>query len=61
MLVLSRKFGQTFQIGKDVTITIVKIDNNSVRIGIEAPSELHIRRTELTEIDPSRLFKTEAA
>ena len=37
MLVLSRKLGQGFQIGEEVRITVVKIDRNSVRIGIEAP------------------------
>ena len=35
MLVLSRKLGQRFQIGEEVRITVVKIDRNSVRIGIE--------------------------
>ena len=37
MLVLSRKLGQSFRLGPDVRVTIVKIDRNSVRIGIEAP------------------------
>lgn len=47
MLVLSRKLGQRFQIGDDVQITIVKIDNHSVRIGIEAPNNLSIYREEI--------------
>src|SRR5438094_382686 len=37
MLVLSRKLGQSFHVGSDVRVTIVKIDRNSVRIGIHAP------------------------
>ena len=36
MLVLSRKFGQKFRIGDDVTITVVKLDRNSVLVGVEA-------------------------
>lgn len=49
MLVLSRRLGQRFQIGEDVRITIVKVDRNSVRIGIEAPSDVLIRREEIFE------------
>jgi carbon storage regulator len=47
MLVLSRKYGQQFRIGDDVMITIVKVDRNSVRIGIEAPTDVEISRREL--------------
>lgn len=47
MLVLSRKLGQRFQIGPDVRVTIVKIDRNSVRIGIEAPDEVAVYREEI--------------
>ena len=44
MLVLSRKLGQRFQVGQDVRITIVKIDKQSIRIGIEAPGDVTIYR-----------------
>ena len=47
MLVLSRKLGQKFQVGPDVRITIVKIDRNSVRIGIEAPDDVVVYREEI--------------
>ena len=47
MLVLSRKLGQRFQVGQDVRITIVKIDRNSVRIGIEAPDDVTVYREEI--------------
>jgi carbon storage regulator len=47
MLVLSRKLGQRFQVGPDVRITIVKIDRNAVRIGIEAPDDVTVYREEI--------------
>jgi carbon storage regulator len=47
MLVLSRKFGQSFRIGPKVRVTVVKIDRNSVRIGIEAPGEIPVQREEI--------------
>ena len=47
MLVLSRKLGQRFQVGPEVRITIVKIDRNSVRIGIEAPDDVTVYREEI--------------
>ena len=51
MLVLSRKPLQSILIGSDVRITIVKVDRNNVRIGIEAPGEVSIMRAELLEGD----------
>jgi carbon storage regulator len=48
MLVLSRKLGQSFHVGEGVRITVVKIDNNSVRIGIDAPEQVPIQRREIT-------------
>jgi carbon storage regulator len=47
MLVLSRKLGQSLSVGNGVRITVVKIDNNSVRIGIEAPEDVPIQRQEI--------------
>ncbi len=47
MLVLSRKPGERILIGKDVRITVIRIGPNSVRIGIDAPSDLNIVREEL--------------
>jgi carbon storage regulator len=49
MLVLSRKPMQSIMIGSDIKITIVKVERNQVRIGIEAPRDLTILRDELTE------------
>src|SRR5580658_753209 len=49
MLVLSRKPGEKTLIGDDVTVTIVRIGPNTVRIGIEAPRTMNIVREELCE------------
>ena len=51
MLVLSRKLGQRFQVGENVKVTIVKIDRNSVRIGIEAPGDVTVYREEIAPAD----------
>ena len=48
MLVLSRRIGETICIGQDVTISVVKISGNRVRIGIEAPQDVEVLRGELT-------------
>lgn len=53
MLVLSRKIGQSVRLGEDVRITIVKSDRNTVRIGIEAPEGVSIRRGEIVVGDVS--------
>ena len=49
MLVLTRKKGESLLIGKDITITVVDITGDRIRIGIEAPKSLDISRTELIE------------
>ena len=47
MLVLTRKQGQTIVIDDQVTITVVKVKGNCVRLGIDAPEKVSIRRGEL--------------
>jgi len=47
MLVVTRKSGEGIKIGDDVEITIVKIDDNSVKVSINAPKEVKILRSEL--------------
>ena len=54
MLVLSRKIEQSIQIGNDVWITIKNIDRNSVSIGITAPKDVRVRRTEVLQRDQRR-------
>ena len=47
MLVLSRKRSQQVTIGPDIRITIVKVERNQVRLGIEAPRGITVLRAEL--------------
>ena len=47
MLVLSRKPGERILVGNDITITVVRIGPNNVRLGIEAPRAMNIVREEL--------------
>ncbi len=49
MLILSRKPGQSIRINEDITIMVLSIDRNQVKLGIEAPKEIQIMRTELVE------------
>ena len=53
MLVLSRKEGQSIQIGDNITITVTRVGGNQVRLGIEAPMETPIRRSEIAASKPS--------
>ena len=56
MLVLSRKPGERVLIGENVSVTIVRIGPNSVRLGIDAPRDLNIVREELLE-EPTEIVK----
>jgi carbon storage regulator len=47
MLVLTRKVGEQIRIGADVVVTLVRIQGEKVRIGIEAPRDVVIHREEV--------------
>ena len=47
MLVLSRKTDETIHIGNDIVIRICQINGSTIRIGIDAPKEISIKRGEL--------------
>lgn len=47
MLVLNRKVGEEILIGPDIVIKIVEMNNRCVRIGINAPKEIAIKRREI--------------
>ena len=52
MLVLSRKSMERFHIGDNVVVTVLEIHGNKVRIGISAPREIRVLRSELKEVIP---------
>ncbi len=49
MLVLTRKTRQQIQVGPNITITILQIKGQAVRVGIEAPQDVAVLRTELAQ------------
>ncbi|MFT8342303.1 MAG: carbon storage regulator CsrA [Clostridium beijerinckii] len=49
MLIITRKKGESLMIGDDIEIVISKIDDGSVKIGINAPKDVSILRKELYE------------
>ena len=52
MLVLSRKVGERILVGDNVTITVVRLTNGGVRLGIEAPTEMSVVREEVVHKQP---------
>lgn len=47
MLVLSRRVGEKIDIGDGITITVLRVTGKTIRLGIEAPDEVPIRRSEI--------------
>ena len=47
MLILTRRVGETLMIGDDVSITVLGVKGNQVRIGIDAPKEVAVHREEI--------------
>lgn len=60
MLVLSRLAGERIQIGPDIVLTVVRIFGNRVSLGIEAPDNVTVLRTEIVE-DPQPKTAVDAA
>ncbi|PLW81309.1 carbon storage regulator [Kineobactrum sediminis] len=47
MLILTRKVGETLMVGDEVTITVLGVKGNQVRIGVNAPRDVAVHREEI--------------
>ena len=49
MLILTRRVGETVMIGNEVTVTVLGVKGNQVRIGVNAPKDVAVHREEIYE------------
>jgi len=49
MLILTRRVGEALMIGKEITVTVLSVNGNQIRIGIKAPKDVVVHREEVYE------------
>ncbi len=61
-LILTRRIGETLMIGDDVTVTVLGVNGNQVRLGVNAPKTVEVHREEIYEkIQAEKLANTPIA
>jgi len=60
VLILTRKIGEALKVGEDVTVTVMAVKGNQVRIGIDAPKDVAVHREEVYDrMQDERVQKAE--
>lgn len=57
MLILTRKKNQTIHIGDEISITVIRVSDKNVRIGVDAPKDVRVMRLELEDERPPVVSK----
>ncbi len=62
MLILTRRVGETLMVGDNVTVTVLGVKGNQVRIGVNAPKDVSVHREEIYQrIQREKMSQLEAA
>ncbi len=54
MLVLSRKLNEKIHLGDNITVTVLRVQGNTIRLGIDAPRDVRVLRGELEPLEQGR-------